>query len=108
MENDDSSQSQSSTEDLGDSTGVERQSGKIMCQGGHSSYIGMNVCGSVYENGCVVGGMCSTAADRVLLLAFMFVVKANVHVLDIHYQYVGEFSFSIFLTLGMLVKPQKC
>ena len=34
-----------------------------MCQGGkpdtgkfHSSYIGMNACGSVYENGCVVDG----------------------------------------------------
>ena len=41
-----------------------------MCQGGkpdtgkfHSSYIGMNVCGSAYENGCVVNGMCATAAD---------------------------------------------
>ena len=38
-----------------------------MCQGGkpdtgkfHSSYIGMNVCGSAYENGCVVNGMCAT------------------------------------------------
>ena len=46
------------------------QSGKNMCQGGkpdtgkfHSSYIGMNVCGSTYENGCVVDGMCATAAD---------------------------------------------
>ena len=29
----------------------------------HSSYIGMNVCGSVYENGCVVDGMCATAVD---------------------------------------------
>ena len=27
------------------------------------SYIGMNVCGSVYENGCVVDGTCATAAD---------------------------------------------
>ena len=41
-----------------------------MCQGGkpdtggfHSSYIGMDVCGSVYENGCVVDGMCATAVD---------------------------------------------
>ena len=38
-----------------------------MCQGGkpefHSSYIGMNVCGSAYENGCVVDGTCATAAD---------------------------------------------
>ena len=40
-----------------------------MCQGGkpdtgkfHSSYIG-NVCGSTYENGCVVDGKCATAAD---------------------------------------------
>ena len=44
------------------------QSGKNMCQGGkpdtgkfHSSYIGMNVCGSAYENGCVVNGTCATA-----------------------------------------------
>ena len=58
---DDSSQSQSSTGDLGEFTGIEGQSGKNMCQGGkpdtgkfHSSYIGMNVCGSAYENGCVV------------------------------------------------------
>ena len=49
----------------GDFTGIEGQSGKIMCQGGkpdtgkfHSSYIGMSVCGSAYENGCVVDGMC--------------------------------------------------
>ena len=42
---------------------------KNMCQGGkpdtgkfHSSYIGMNVCGSVCENGCVVNSMCATAA----------------------------------------------
>ena len=43
-----------------------------MCQGGkpdtckfQSSYniIGMNVCGSAYENGCVVDGMCAMAAD---------------------------------------------
>ena len=39
-----------------------------MCQGGgkpdtgkfHSSYIGMNVCGSAYENGCMVDGMCAS------------------------------------------------
>ena len=44
--------------------------GENMCQGGkpdtgkfHSSYIGMNVCGSAYENGCVVDGTCATAAD---------------------------------------------
>ena len=38
-----------------------------MCQGGgkpdtgklHSSYIGTNVCGSAYENGCVVNGTCA-------------------------------------------------
>ena len=43
------------TRDLGDFTGVEGQSGKIMCQGGkpdtsklHSSYIGMNLCGSMW------------------------------------------------------------
>ena len=41
-----------------------------MCQGGkpdtgkfHSSYIGMKVCSSAYENGCVVDGTCATAAD---------------------------------------------
>ena len=46
------------------------QSGKNMCQGGkpdtgkfQSSYIGMNVCGSAYENRCVVDGTCATAAD---------------------------------------------
>ena len=67
---DDSSQSQSSNGNLGEFTGIEGQSGKIMCQGGkpdtgkfHSSYIGMNVCGSAYKNGCVVDGMCATAAD---------------------------------------------
>ena len=44
------------------------ESGKNMCQGGkpdtgkfHSSYIGMNVCGSAY--GCVVNGTCAKAAD---------------------------------------------
>ena len=44
--------------------------GKLLCQGGkpdtgkfHSSYIGMNVCSSAYENGCVVDGTCATAAD---------------------------------------------
>ena len=25
--------------------------------------IGMNVCGSANENGCVIDGMCATAAD---------------------------------------------
>ena len=36
-----------------------------VCQGGkfHSSYIGMSVCGSAYENGCVIDGTCDTAAD---------------------------------------------
>ena len=28
----------------------------------HSSYIGVNACGSAYENGCVVNGTCATAA----------------------------------------------
>ena len=48
---DDSSQSQSSTGDLGEFTGIEGQSGKNMCHGGKpdnvkfpSSYIGMDVC----------------------------------------------------------------
>ena len=66
----DSSQSQSSAGDLGEFPGIEGQSGKNMCQGGkpdtgkfHSSYIGMDVCGSAYENGCVVDGTyCATAA----------------------------------------------
>ena len=47
---DDSSQSLSSTGDLGEFTGIVGQSGENMCQGGkpdtgkfHSSYIGMNV-----------------------------------------------------------------
>ena len=55
---------------LGGFTRIERQSGKNMHQGGkpdtgkfHSSYIGMNVCGSAYESGCVVDGTCATAAD---------------------------------------------
>ena len=29
----------------------------------HSSGIAMNVCGSTCENGCVVNGMCTMAAD---------------------------------------------
>ena len=40
-----------------------------MCQGCkpdtgkfHSSYIGMNVCGSAYANGCVVDGTSTKAA----------------------------------------------
>ena len=60
----------SSTRDLGGFTGIEGQSGKSMCQGGkpdtgkfHSSYIGMNACGSAYKNGCVVDGVCAMAAD---------------------------------------------
>ena len=44
----------------GEFTGIEGQSGKNMCQGNtgkfHSSYISMNVCGSAYENGCMVDG----------------------------------------------------
>ena len=32
----------------------------------HSSYIGMNVCGSAYENGCMVDGMCATAVDLII------------------------------------------
>ena len=46
---------------------ISLKSGKNMCQPDtgkfHSSYIGMNVCGTAYENGCVVNGMCATAAD---------------------------------------------
>ena len=29
----------------------------------HSSYICMIICGSAYEKGCVVDGMCATAVD---------------------------------------------
>ena len=49
---------------------ILQKSGKIMCQGGkpdtgkfHSSYIGMNVCGSACEGECVVDGMYAMAAD---------------------------------------------
>ena len=60
-----SSQSQSSAGDLGELTGIEGQSGKNMCQGGKPDtgrfHIGMNVCGSAYENGCVVDGTCAMA-----------------------------------------------
>ena len=44
--------SQSSTGDLGGFIGIEGQSGKIM-----------GMCGSAYENGCVIEGMCATVAD---------------------------------------------
>ena len=43
---------------------------KDMCQGSkpdtgkfHSYYVGMSVCGSVYENKCMADGLCATAAD---------------------------------------------
>ena len=72
---DDSSQSQSSTGDLGGFTGIEGQSGKNMCQGGkpdtgkfHSSYIGMNVCGSTYENGCVADGVCYGSGLSIIII----------------------------------------
>ena len=39
----------------------------LVCQGGKPDtgkmHIGMNVCGSAYENGCMVDGMCATAVD---------------------------------------------
>ena len=63
---DDSSQSQSSTGDLGDVAGFERHSGVGICQGGEpgADYsICMNVCCSTCENGCVVDSMCATAAN---------------------------------------------
>ena len=63
---DDSSQSQSSTGDLGDVAGFERHSGVGMCQEGEpdADYsICMNVCCSACENGCVVDGTCATAAN---------------------------------------------
>ena len=43
----------------------------------HLTYIGMNVCSSAYENGCVVDGMCTTVADWVLLLLLHVVVSFN-------------------------------
>ena len=46
----------------------------------HSSYIGMNVCGSAYENGCVVDGMYAT----VLLL--LFNMSFNLHCHCQHYE----------------------
>ena len=58
---DDSSQSQSSTGDLGDVTGFEGHSGVGMCQGGEPdtgefqfSSICINLCCSACENGCVM------------------------------------------------------
>ena len=48
-------------------TGIKGQSGKIMCQGGKPDTGGFThlilVCGSAYENVCVVDGMCAMAAD---------------------------------------------
>ena len=58
--------------DLGDFTGVEGQSGKF-----HSSYIGMNVCGSAYENGCVVDGTCATVA-RIEYVLFCYCNRRKV------------------------------
>ena len=40
-----------------------RQGGKPDTGNLCSSYNGMKVCGSAYENGCVVNGFCATAAD---------------------------------------------
>ena len=67
---DDSSQCQSSTEDLGNVTGFEGHSVVGMCQGGEPdtgefqySSICMNVCRSACENGCMVDGTCATAAN---------------------------------------------
>ena len=34
-----------------------------MCQGGKPDTGSMNVCGSAYENGCVVDGTCAMAAN---------------------------------------------
>ena len=70
------SQSQSSTGDLGDITGIEGQSGKEMCQGGkpdtaklHPSYIGMNVYGSAR--------MCVTAAATYTNNCYIIPLKVN-------------------------------
>ena len=43
----------------------------IYCSMFHSSYIGMNVCGSAYENGCVVNGMCASyGSSRLSIIYF--------------------------------------
>ena len=63
---DDSSQSQFSTGDLGDVATFEGHSGVGLCQGGEADTdysICMNVCCSACENGCVIDGMCATAAN---------------------------------------------
>ena len=64
---DDSSQSLSSTKDMGDVTGFEGHRGVGVCQRGETdtqySSICMNVCCSTCENGCLVDGMCATAAN---------------------------------------------
>ena len=44
----------------------------------HSSYIGMNVCGSTYENGCMVDGMCATAADYYYKKVPQYVAMYNI------------------------------
>ena len=67
LNDDDSSQSLSSTEDLGDVTGFEGHSGIGVYQGGEPdsqySSIHMNVCCSAYENGCMVDGTCATVVN---------------------------------------------
>ena len=62
-------------------TGIEGQSGKNMCQPDtgkfHSSYIGMNVCGSAYENGCVVDGTCATGSVLNIIIVIRKDQKRN-------------------------------
>ena len=53
---------------LGDFTGIEvricvREVSLTQVSFTHLILIGMNVCGSTYENGCVVDGIYATAAD---------------------------------------------
>ena len=62
---DDSSQSQTSTGDSGDVTGLRGHSGEDMCQGGEPdtgefqySSVCVNVCCFACDNGCMVDGMC--------------------------------------------------
>ena len=56
-----------------------------MCQGGkpdtaklHSSYIGMNVCGSAYENGCVVEQCVCYYSSRLCIIIIIGTCKLHV------------------------------
>ena len=60
---DDSSQSQSSTRDVGDVTGFEGHSGEPDTGEFQYSSICVNACCSTCENECLVDGMCATMAN---------------------------------------------